>query len=350
MNKQRIAVIFGGISTEHEVSRWSATTVLNHLDREKYDVEMVGITKEGRWLRYTGDAAKVSSGDWEQGPVQDCTLSTSQSSKGLLVLEDDRFERIPLDCVIPVLHGRNGEDGTIQGLFQIAGLPFVGSDTISSANCMDKEMTHIVLEAFGVPMAKWVCVRQGETGEQVLEALEQKLGYPVFVKPANAGSSVGVSKARNREELNAALATAFHEDKKAVVEEMITGKEVECAVLGNRDAKPAVAGEVLSANQELYDYEAKYVNPQSQVRIPAEISPEAMELLRSTAVKAYHAIGCEGLARVDFFVTPEEKVILNEINTLPGFTDISMYPKMWEHMGLSIGELLDRLIQYALTR
>lgn len=350
MEKLKIAVIFGGVSTEHEVSRWSATTVLNHLDPEKYQVEMVGITKEGRWLRYTGEVGALQNGQWEQGPVQDCTLNTSRNRKGLLVLEQGTYQFLPLDCVIPVLHGKNGEDGTIQGLFQIAGLPFVGCDAISSANCMDKEMTHVILESAGIPMAKWQCVRQEEDQAAAISRIEEKLDYPVFVKPANAGSSVGVSKACDREQLKTALQTAFHEDKKAIVEETIVGKEVECAVLGNQDAKPAIAGEILSANEEIYDYEAKYVNPQSQVQIPADIQPDTMELLRQTAVKAYHAIGCEGLSRVDFFVTPEQKVILNEINTLPGFTDISMYPKMWVHMGVSISELLDRLIQYALSR
>lgn len=349
--KKTVAVLFGGVSTEHEVSLVSATTIIEHLDQEKYDVRMVGITKSGRFLYYTGPVSQIKSGEWESGPVEDCTFSCSRAYSGLLLLGEGKYRLVPIDCVIPVLHGKNGEDGTVQGMLQLAGIPFVGCDAISSADCMDKEITHIILEHAGVKMARWAAVRQGEEiSGKLFEKLEEQLGYPMFVKPANAGSSIGVSKARNRAELQKALDVAFAEDRKVIVEEMISGQEVECAVLGAADAEPSVAGEIASANVEVYDYESKYVNPQSQLYIPARIPNETMELLRQTAVKAFHAIGCEGLSRVDFFVTKDSEVVLNEINTFPGFTSISMYPKLWEHCGVTIGRLLDRLIDYGINR
>lgn len=349
--KKTVAVLFGGVSTEHEVSLVSATTVIEHLNQEKYEILLVGITKAGRFLHYTGPVDRIKTGEWENADVEDCTFSCSRTYSGLLVLEKGSYRFFPVDCVIPVLHGKNGEDGTVQGMLQLAGIPFVGCDAISSADCMDKEITHIVLEHAGVRMAKWVAVKQeDEIGEKLFERLENKLGYPMFVKPANAGSSIGVSKAKNRMELEKALQIAFAEDRKVIVEEMISGQEVECAVLGAADAAASIAGEIASANVEVYDYESKYINPQSQLYIPARISDESMKQLQDTAVKAFHAIGCEGLSRVDFFVTKEGEVILNEINTFPGFTSISMYPKLWEHCGVSIGELLDRLIEYGINR
>ncbi len=351
MKKKTVAVLFGGVSTEHEVSLISATTIIEHLDREKYDVVLVGITKSGRFLHYTGPIERIQNGEWEKGPVEDCTFSCSRAYPGLLLLGEEQYRFLSVDCVIPALHGKNGEDGTVQGMLQLAGIPFVGCDAISSADCMDKEVTHIILEHAGVRMAKWTAVRQEEEiGGKLFAKLEEKLGYPMFVKPANAGSSIGVSKAKDRTELQKALEVAFAEDRKVIVEEMISGQEVECAVLGAGDAVPSIAGEIASANVEVYDYESKYINPQSQLYIPARIPDETMEELRNTAVKAFHAIGCEGLSRVDFFVTREGKVILNEINTFPGFTSISMYPKLWEHCGVPITELLDRLIAYGTNR
>lgn len=347
MEKQRIAVIFGGMSTEHEVSLISATTVIENLNLEKYDVDMIGITKEGKFLYYTGDVEQIQSGNWEQGPVQDCIISANRGWKGFLVLTSSGWELRQTDCVIPVLHGKNGEDGTIQGMLELAGIPFVGCDLSSSANCMDKQMTHVILEEAGVTMAKWLCFHRGKCDEDCYEMTEQYLGYPVFVKPAKAGSSFGVSKARDREELLRALELAFQHDDKVIVEEMIVGREVECAVLGNENPEASVAGEIEACN-DFYDFDAKYVNSASNLYIPARIPENVMEDLRGTAVWAYRAIGCSGLSRVDFFVTEQGEVILNEINTFPGFTNISMYPKLWEHMGLSIPELLDRLIALGL--
>ena len=349
MEKMKLAVLFGGVSSEHTISLRSVTTVLQNLDPEKYEVFMVGITRDGRFLRYTGAVDAILNGDWEQGPVESCVISPSREHHGLLLLKEDGFEVLPVDCVIPVLHGKNGEDGTVQGLLTLAGIPFVGPDMPSSANCMDKELTHIILGAAGVRMANWMAVRRGDAFEPAADALEANIGYPMFVKPASAGSSVGVSKAHDRTELKAALELAFVHDDKAIVEETIVGREVECAVLGNEEAMPSFPGEIEPCN-EFYDFEAKYTVPDSKLHIPARIDEATTRLLRDTAQKAYRAIGCAGLSRVDFFVTAENEVILNEINTLPGFTSISMYPKLWNHMGLSVSALLDELIAYGLKR
>lgn len=351
MSKLKLAVLFGGVSSEHSISLLSATTVIQYLNKERYELELIGITKTGRFLRYTGDVEKIKTGEWEQGPVQDCVISPSRAHRGLLLLDGKGgYEVLPIDCVVPVLHGKNGEDGTIQGLFQLAGIPFVGCDAISSANCMDKEMTHIILGSAGVRMAKWAAVRSWEDLDSAVKRLEETLGgYPMFIKPANAGSSIGVSKAHDRGELVNGLKLAFDNDYKAIVEETIIGREIECAVLGNEDAKASLPGEIEPAN-EFYDFEAKYENAESKLHIPARIPEDTVAALRKTAVHAYQAIGCAGLSRVDFFVTDENEVILNEINTLPGFTNISMYPKMWEKTGIPITELLDRLIDYAMKR
>lgn len=349
MDQKNIAVVFGGVSSEHEISLISATTVIENLNPEKYQVYLIGITKEGTFLYYTGDVSKIKTGEWEQGPVCECVISPSRQHHGMICFRDGKKEVIRLDCVIPALHGKNGEDGTIQGLFQLAGIPFVGCDTLSSAVCMDKQMTHIILANAGVRMANWLAVTQYAVPENIAQLVAEKLGYPAYVKPANAGSSYGVSRAKAPEELASALDLAFQYDRKVIIEEQIVGREVECAVLGNEDAEASTAGEIEPAN-EFYDFESKYVSGDSILHIPARLKPDVLEHLRQTAVKAYHALGCAGLTRVDFFVTEQDEVILNELNTFPGFTGISMYPKLWEHGGVPIPQLLDRLIDCAVAR
>jgi D-alanine-D-alanine ligase len=354
MDRMNLAVVFGGVSSEHDISLLSATTIIRSLNREKYNLFLIGITKEGQFLSYTGNIDKIANGEWENQTdcLCNCIISPSREHHGMILMKNGVYKVIRLDCVIPALHGKNGEDGTIQGLFQLAGIPFVGCDTISSANCMDKEMAHIILQNAGIRMAKWTVVHKDISQQElktVIESIEQQLSYPVFLKPANAGSSIGVSKAHNRMELIEGLKLGFQHDKKVIVEETIIGREIECAVLGNRDAKASYPGEIEPAN-EFYDFDAKYVQEDSKLHIPARIDPSTMEHLRDTAVRAFLAIGCEGLARVDFFVTQQNEVILNEINTLPGFTSISMYPKMWEKTGIPISQLLDLLIQYAMSR
>ena len=347
--KLSLAVIFGGVSSEHEVSRMSVTSILENLSNERYEVHMVGITKEGRWLLYTGPVEDILSGAWEQGPVTPAFLSPDPSVHGLVALRDGKAETIHVDVIFPALHGKNGEDGTIQGLFQLSGIPYVGCDTESSAICMDKAVTHSLLSSADIEQAHYLWFyadRFDAAPDTIKNKIQARLDFPVFVKPSSAGSSVGVSKVERFEDLDQAIRKAAREDKKVVVEEGITGQEVEVAVLGNRDCDASIG-----ASAQFYDYDDKYINGTSQLYIPARIPQEVSEKIRQTAVRAYRLLGCSGLARVDFFVTAgDNRVILNEINTLPGFTSISMYPKLWMAMGLSYGELLDKLIKLALQR
>ena len=351
--KLSLAVIFGGVSSEHEVSRMSVTSILENLSNERYEVHMVGITKEGRWLLYTGPVEDILSGAWEQGPVTPAFLSPGPSVHGLLALRDGKAETIHVDVIFPALHGKNGEDGTIQGLFQLSGIPYVGCDTESSAICMDKAVTHSLLSSADIEQAHYLWFyadRFDAAPDTIKNKIQARLDFPVFVKPSSAGSSVGVSKVERFEDLDQAIRKAAREDKKVVVEEGITGQEVEVAVLGNRDCDASIVGEI-GASAQFYDYDDKYINGTSQLYIPARIPQEVSEKIRQTAVRAYRLLGCSGQAGVDFFVTAgDNRVILNEINTLPGFTSISMYPKLWMAMGLSYGELLDKLIELALQR
>lgn len=351
--KLSLAVIFGGVSSEHEVSRMSVTSILENLSNETYEVHMVGITKEGSWLLYTGPVEDILSGAWEQGPVTPAFLSPDPSVHGLVALRDGKAETIHVDVIFPALHGKNGEDGTIQGLFQLSGIPYVGCDTESSAICMDKAVTHSLLSSADIEQAHYLWFyadRFDAAPDTIKNKIQARLDFPVFVKPSSAGSSVGVSKVERFEDLDQAIRKAAREDKKVVVEEGITGQEVEVAVLGNRDCDASLVGEI-GASAQFYDYDDKYINGTSQLYIPARIPQEVSEKIRQTAVRAYRLLGCSGLARVDFFVTAgDNRVILNEINTLPGFTSISMYPKLWMAMGLSYGELLDKLIELALQR
>ena len=348
--KLSIAVLFGGQSSEHEVSRMSATSIIGNLSPEKYEVHMVGITKEGRWLLYTGDVSALVSGQWEQGPVCPAFLSPDPSIHGLVVMGEPAHT-IHLDCVFPALHGKNGEDGTLQGLLALSGIPYVGCDTEASAICMDKAVTHSLLSAANIEQVHYLWFyadRFDAAPDTIKNKICARFNFPVFVKPANAGSSVGVSRVDAPQGLDEAIRKAAREDGKIIVEEGVKGQEVECAVLGNRqDAQASIIGEI-GASAEFYDYDDKYVNGTSQLYIPARIPEEVSDKIRETAVRAYRLLGCSGLARVDFFVTEkEQKVVLNELNTLPGFTSISMYPKLWMAMGLSYGGLLDRLIELA---
>lgn len=352
--KMKIAVIFGGASSEHEVSLMSAASILENLNTEKYDVYKVGITKTGKWLLYTGENSELTSGNWDAPEhTVPAFLSPDPTIHGLVVLRDSGTELIRLDCVFPALHGKNGEDGTIQGLFQLSGIPYVGCSTLSSAVCMDKAVTHTLLSAANIEQAHYLWFyadRFDAAPDTIKSKIEARLSFPVFVKPANAGSSVGVSKVERREDLDAAIRKAAKEDSKIVVEEGIVGQEVECAVLGNREADASPVGEI-GASAAFYDYDDKYINGTSQLYIPARLDEEVSEKIRQTAVRAYRWLGCSGLARVDFFVTEgDHRVILNEINTLPGFTSISMYPKLWVHTGMSYSELLDALISLSFQK
>jgi len=350
MSKIRVAVLFGGISNEHDISLISATNIISAIPSDKYEVIPIGITKKGRWLFYPGDIGLISSGNWESHP--DCVpavILPDPMYKGIMKISEGSCTTTKIDVVFPALHGQNGEDGAIQGLLKLSGIPYVGCDIISSANCMDKAAAHVMLEAGGIKMAKWKSVTIADLNrlEDVCDEIAGELDYPLFVKPANSGSSVGVNKASSFEELKNAIKLAFSHDKKVIVEEFIKGHEVECAVFGKETPFASEVGEISSCN-EFYDYEAKYILGTSGLTIPANIPAEASKEIRETAVKAFKLMGCSGLSRIDFFLTDDGTVYLNEINTLPGFTQISMYPKLMENMGISQPELLDNLITLSL--
>lgn len=351
--KLTIAVLFGGASTEHEVSRLSVTSVLNHLDREKYTVLPVGITREGNWFLYEGEESLIIDGAWQQSEAKcPCLLSPDPCHHGFLVQRGEGWETLPVDVLFPVLHGMNGEDGTVQGLFDLACIPYVGCGVMASANCMDKDVAKRLFAAAGIGIAKGFTVYRGEDTDfaAIAARAEAELGWPVFVKPVNLGSSVGVSRATDAAELAAALEEAFRYDRKVLIEEAIIGAaEVECAIMGNHHNAVAsdVLGEIVPV-RDLYDYEGKYLDGSTDLYIPARIPAEQTALVRETAVKAYRALDCAGLSRVDFFALPDGRIILNEINTLPGFTNISMFPKLFMNSGYSYSGILDRLIELAL--
>ena len=355
MSKKNIAVIFGGVSSEHPVSCVSAKSVIENINKDKYNVHMLGITSDGKWYLFEGDTALLPGDKWlDERHITPAFISPDTASHGITVLRESGAENIYLDAVHPVLHGKNGEDGTIQGLFQLAQIPFVGCNHIASAVCMDKAFTNMTADVAGIAQAKWRSINAFEykkNGDTFLAEAAAYLGFPIFVKPANAGSSVGISKAKDMNGLVSAMEVAFKEDSKVVLEECIDGFEVECAVLGNEEPMASTVGEILPCN-EFYDYEAKYINGDTGLAIPAKnVSREKIDEVRAAALKAYKALGCAGLSRVDFFVDKKsERVYFNEINTLPGFTSISMYPKLWEASGISYADLLDRLIELAIAR
>lgn len=352
MHRLNICVLFGGISPEHEVSLRSAESVLKNLNPEKYNIIPVGITKDGDWIRYGGtDYSELPAGTWIDHADNRRAAISPIRGQGLLCFEGDCVVRELIDVVFPVLHGENGEDGAMQGLLQMAGIPYVGPHVAESAVAMDKTLTKLVADNAGVPQAAWQLVRSADLRcrmENIIEQLENRFSYPVFVKPAGTGSSVGVSKALDREQLQEALTKAGQFDDKILVEEFIHGREVEVAVMGNDSPVASVCGEI-DSGAEFYDYDAKYITDTSVAYIPARIDEAVAEQVREQAVKIYSAIGCKGLSRVDFFVTYEDdRVVFNEINTLPGFTSISMYPKLFAASGIPYDELLDRLLELAL--
>ena len=352
MKKLSVCVLFGGMSPEHEVSLRSAESVLNNMDAEKYNIFPVGITKNGDWVLFGGtDYSMLPSGEWLDHPNNRRAAISPVRGQGLLSFEGDCVVRERIDVVFPVLHGENGEDGAMQGLLQLAGIPYVGPHVSASAVAMDKTLTKLVVDQAGIRQAKWLLVRNSELEQRtdgILDQVEEKFSYPVFVKPAGTGSSVGVSKVQDRQSLRDALLCAGAYDEKILVEEFISGKEVEVAVMGNQNPVASVCGEI-DSGAEFYDYDAKYVADTSVAYIPARIGEETEESVRELAVRIYSAIGCQGLSRVDFFVTHEgEEVVFNEINTLPGFTSISMYPKLFAASGIPYGELIDNLLQLAM--
>ncbi len=349
---KNLLVIFGGCSSEYEVSLRSSASVLRNVNREKYNVLTLGITKDGRWYYYTGSIDDIENGSWASGnEICPAVISPDRNEKCLLVMKDGCVEKVKLDVIFPVLHGKNGEDGTIQGLFELAGIPYVGCGLLASGMCMDKAVTNTLADAAGIAGAKWSAFTKTEyySGNVNLDPIIEKLGFPIFVKPANAGSSVGISKAHNLEELKVALDVAFENDYKAVLEETLVGREIECAVMGNENPVASCIGEILPT-AEFYDYEAKYIDNSTGLAIPADLPEEVSEKVRKAAVHAYKTMGCEGCSRVDFFLADDGTCYLNEINTLPGFTSISMFPKLFGQVGIEYSVLIDKLIEYAEER
>ena len=352
MRKLSVCVLFGGISPEHEVSLRSAESVLNNMDPAKYNIFPVGITKEGDWILFGGtDYSMLPAGTWQEHPANRRATISPVRGQGLLSFEGDCVVREMIDVVFPVLHGENGEDGAMQGLLQMAGIPYVGPHVSASAVAMDKTLTKLVVDNAGVPQAAWRLVRSSELHNRmdpVLDDLETRFEYPMFVKPAGTGSSVGVSKAADRNALREALLQAGAYDEKILVEEFIHGREIEVAVMGNDSPVASVCGEI-DSGAEFYDYDAKYIADTSVAYIPGRIDDDVAEQVREMAVKVYTAIGCQGLSRVDFFVTfADNRIVFNEINTLPGFTSISMYPKLFAASGIPYGQLIDHLLELAL--
>lgn len=349
--KKNLCVVFGGESPEHDISQKSVTSVLNNLNKDKYNIYTIGITRDGMWYLYTGDWAKIEPGEWEKDTenLKTAFISPDSSHHGIVVCDGEN-EIIHIDVIFPVLHGEYGEDGTIQGLFELSHIPYVGMGVLASANGMDKTYSKLVFQSAGIPQADWVVVLGNDDFEARADEIEAKLGYPCFVKPARLGSSVGIAKAHDREELIAALNNAKNYDRRILVEEHIDGHEVECAVLGNDDVKAATVGEI-RPTVEYYDFDAKYNDNSTELLIPADIPEDTIEKIREYSIRAFRALDGQGLSRVDFFVKHSDgSIVLNEINTLPGFTNISMYPKLWNAVGLEYCELLDTLIELAQER
>lgn len=352
MNKKRIVLLFGGQSSEHVVSCMSVLHVAEQMDKDKYEMFLIGITEEGHWIKADSILA-VRDDSWRNGTVG-AVLSPDATEKCVILFKQEGVEKIPVDAVFPVLHGFWGEDGTIQGLLEMARLPYVGCGVLASAVSMDKLFTKIIVDELGICQADYVPVAAAQLEEDldgVVSRVERRFPYPVFVKPANSGSSRGINKAENQSELIAGLREAAKFDRKLLVEEMIDGREIECAVLGGgtRPVLVSGVGEILPA-AEFYDFDAKYYSEESKTVMNPELPGDCAERIRKAAAAVFRAVDGYGLARVDFFVTPKGDVIFNEINTMPGFTGISMYPKLWQAEGMSKQDLITSLIELGFER
>ncbi|MDD4200387.1 MAG: D-alanine--D-alanine ligase [Eubacteriales bacterium] len=355
-NRIRLMVLFGGVSSEHEISRTSAASILENINEEKYEIIKVGITRDGKWLETTASPGEIESGAWQM----------HSSNREVYLMPGTGFAGLDVDVVFPVLHGKNGEDGSMQGFLTIAGVPYVGSDTTSSAAAMDKAIAKAMVDQAEICRQATCCI--AHRGCDIHEAIGVidiffEGAYPLFVKPANSGSSVGISKVKAKADLAEALRIAFAEDDKVLVEEAILGREIEVAVLGNTrtevDSDRPLAsciGEIFAAN-EFYDYRAKYDDIGSRTGVVTDLPAGLEQEIRDTAVGIYEIMGCDGLARVDFFLEPGEsggyedgQLVFNELNTIPGFTKISMYPQLWQESGMTYSELIDRLVELALKK
>jgi len=353
MKKINVGILFGGKSTEHEVSLQSAKNVIDALDKDKYNITMIGIDKTGHWYLNDTTHFLLNSSDPKRIALhvthkKVAFVPGTESQQIVCIADENSWEKI--DVVFPILHGPYGEDGTVQGLLKLANLPFVGAGVLGSAIGMDKDIAKRLLRDAGIPIARFIAVYAWQREKVNFINATRELGLPLFIKPANAGSSVGVSKVNNDAEFMNALEKAFQFDNKVLIEEFVQGREIECAVLGNEAPMASGIGEII-AQKDFYSYEAKYIDENGAViEIPAHIPEHLVAVIQTMAIKTFQVLGCEGMARVDFFLTQDNKLVVNEINTIPGFTNISMYPKLWELKGISYSQLIDRLIQLALER
>ena len=350
-DKLRVAILFGGKSAEHEISLISARNIAAAMDKNKYEIIAIGIDKQGRWFYDPGARLLLDDEHRRVMPTRNAHLTAILPGAGQSSLVRVAGRALgAVDVVFPVLHGPCGEDGTVQGLLRLANVPFVGAGVLGSAIGMDKDVMKRLLRDAAIPICRFLVYDRCTADQIRFSSLEKALSRPLFVKPANLGSSVGISKVNSRTELDAAVKKALRFDNKILIEEFIQGREIECSVLGNDDPVASLPGEIVTAH-DFYSYDAKYIDDQgARLEIPAKLSNTIVKNIREIAIRTYRALCCEGMARVDFFVEPGGKVLVNEINTIPGFTQISMYPKMWEASGVSYPKLIDRLIQLALRR
>lgn len=345
--KIKVAIIFGGKSSEHQISLISAFNILKALDKDKFEIFPLGVGRDGVFYSFDGDPI-INETDPENVTLGDSRHEIALIKNGYIDLSTNIKYKI--DAAFPIIHGTNGEDGTLQGLLKMLDIPFVGCDALSSAICMDKDVAKRLLLDSEIPVSKFITFRKEERRQIIFEVIVNTLGLPLFIKPANSGSSVGIDKVKNEAEFDIAVANAFKFDKKIMIEEAVVGREIECSVLGNEEPKASLPGEV-TPNHEFYSYEAKYLDRNgADFAIPAKLSDSDTTLVKDISIKTFKALGCEGMARVDGFLTEKGEFIVNEVNTLPGFTNISMYPKLWQVSGLSYSELLDTLIELGFKR
>lgn len=347
MKKIKVACLFGGCSSEYGISLESASSIIENMNKDKYDIKLIGITKDGNFYEYNGDVDKIKNDEWLNDSLcKKITISSNREDHGYIVLDESRVEKI--DVAFPILHGKNGEDGRLQGLFELANIPYAGCDMISSAICMDKFITHELVRNYGIEAPRGFIINKYSDLDKTKELINvNKLNFPLFVKPLKAGSSYGISKIHSTDELEKALEEAFKFDDKVIVEENIDGFEVGCAVLGNNEL---IIGEVdeIELVGEFFNFEEKYGNRSSKIHLPARLSDEVKENIKSTALAIYNVLGCKGFARVDMFYTPDGKVVLNEVNTIPGCTSHSRFPSMLKMVGYSFEEVIDKIIELAL--
>lgn len=350
MSKPNAAIIFGGRSKEHDVSIQSAKSVIKNINTDKYNIHLIGITRKGEWKLYNGTAEQLEN--WESNSTK-IVIPPDTSYNGYFCIDTPEIIH-KIDVAFLVMHGTYAEDGTIQSVFELAGIPYVGCGVLASAATMDKVIAKQICGYNNIPQCKFCSATKSDwlnDSDKILNNFESELGYPIFIKPANMGSSVGISKAKNRDELIKSINEAFRFDRKIIAEEFIDGREIECAVIGNDECTASIPGEVISAKEkEFYDYEAKYDDKfDSEIQIPAKLSEDKLNEIRALAIKTYKTLNCTGLSRVDFFVTNKDsRVLLNEVNSLPGFTKISMYPKMIINMGIPYDRLIDKLFELAI--